>query len=114
MKLTEGQARINGLHVMEVTVKNHPDTGQALTATYALCRGDQRIGDLRQPTRVSAETHGKCTALPNNWSPRTLEILGELLGSMEDDLLPRHFDVGATEESDERFGIGADEDAPQV
>ena len=108
MRHTSGVCKINGVQVMslEVTLQQLP----TLNATYALCRGEK---NLATGNYVSQETHGRCTAYQTNWSPRTLELLGELIHSMEEDLLPVHFDVGTMEDKNERLAIGGHQETPQ-
>ena len=116
MKVTRAETKINGLHVMEVNIRNDPQTGVVMNADYALVATGEDAPS--QKLQVGLQTHGKCSAYPSNWSQRTLDLLKETLSSMEEDLLPRHFKVtpgSDSEDSDEsRFGFGAVEEAPQV
>jgi hypothetical protein len=84
MKVCDAESKINAVQVTEVTVSNFPDTGTIVNAVYALVEFDPKQGKV-------VGTHGKCTANPKNWSDDTLQLMTELLASMEADLLPRHF-----------------------
>jgi hypothetical protein len=84
MRACEAESRINALQVTEITVTNFPDSGTVMNAVYALVEYDHKL------TRVVG-THGKCTANPKNWSEDTLQLMKELIASMEEDLIPRHF-----------------------
>jgi hypothetical protein len=95
MKICDDACLINALHVVEVTINNtvsyvkgsgEQRKGIVMSATYALAIGDPKNQSIQS-------THGKCTATPQNWSKETLEKLADLIDSMENDLLPRHFDV---------------------
>lgn len=112
MKTSRADSRINGLHVAEVTIANMPSTPITMDAQYALGRAE------KSPTgnEVLQETHGKCSAFTNNWSETTMNLLHSLIDSMEQDLLPRHFEetAGMEGENDERTGSGAVEEAPQI
>ena len=84
MKLCDAESKINALQVTEIAVTNFPDAGTVMNATYALVECDPKTGKV-------IGTHGKCTANPKNWSNDTLELLKELIASMENDLISRHF-----------------------
>lgn len=131
MRTTKGECRINGLHITEVKITNEravitrvyneeeidptkPPTAAVMEAVYATleARTDPVAGLNRQTV---LHTHGRCTATPQNWSRGTLQLLAELLDSMEKDLIPRHFQESADMEDDNaRFEPGADEEARQV
>ena len=97
MSLSNGPCLINGLQVVEIAIMNMPTTtGIVMSADYALLVADPKT------TQVIA-THGKCSAVHTNWSNRTMAIVTQLIESMEQDLLSRHFDVEAT--PDEKEGI---------
>jgi hypothetical protein len=105
------RCKINGLHVAEVTIKNLPSTPITMDAKYAL----GRLEKLPTGQDVLQETHGQCSAYTNNWSESTMKLLRALIDSMEQDLLPRHFEETAGMESDDEWSeFGAVEEAPQV
>jgi hypothetical protein len=111
MKIAGATSRINGLHVVEVTIKNLPSTPITMDAIYALGVAE------KSPTgrAVLQETHGQCSAYTTNWSKKTMDLLAEMIHSMEEDLLPRHFETKAgLEDEDARFEPGGDEDARQI
>jgi hypothetical protein len=121
MRLTDSYCRINGIHITEVEIKSlraiskpGAEAPAAMTATYATLEGQP--GSVAQGTKDSVvATHGKCTAVPDNWSEHTLDLLTQLLDSMEQDLLPRHFNEGASvEEEHARLEPGEDEAAKQI
>lgn len=107
MKQARADCKINGLRVMEVEIQNMPAMpAPEMRATYAL---------LSISAKAAPQTHGKCSAYPSNWSKRTNELLAELLESMEEDLLPRHFDLeAASEESYEGIESDGHEETPQI
>jgi len=110
VKIVEHGCRINGLSVTEVTVKRLPNMLQTMEATYALGafakKGDKNL---------LIGTHGRCTAYTQNWSKDTMKLLDELLSSMEEDLLPRHFEKTAEmEDSNEGIESREDEEASQI
>ena len=110
MKVTERKCKINGIHIAEVTLKNMPNTSLTLEAIYALGEMEERQG-----RHVITGTHGKCTAYAHCWSKGTMELLEELMRSMEEDLLPRHFELTAgMEDTDEGIESGEDEAASQI
>lgn len=92
MKLADAAAIVNGIHIMEIQVDATHALFNKMSANYALVHAVER-----EPGNPSAgmkvETHGKCSAFPTNWSERTIKCLHELIESMEEDLLPQHFDV---------------------
>jgi len=111
MITTTAQCRINGLRIMELTLRtNDPkmETG-ILEVVYATLEKNQD---------GSVQTHGRCTASnPTIWSKRTLELLNQATQSMEDDLLPRHFKgAGRENENDSESGLASSghEEADQV
>lgn len=130
MRTTKGECKINGLHITEVAIKNlsplnagiidseidpnKPPTGAVMEAVYATLEAtDERALGNGRFARVV--THGRCTAVPSNWSLRTLQLLAELLDSMETDIMPRHFqESAAVEDEDARLEPGADEEVGQV
>ena len=110
MKTPERKCKINGLHVTEITVQNLPNVQQKMEAIYAL-------GEIAKKgeARLIVGTHGRCTAYTQNWSKSTMKLLEELLNSMEEDLLPRHFEETAgMEDTNERIESRTDEDADQI
>jgi len=130
MRTTRGECKINGLHVTEVTIKNlsplnagvidveidpsKPPTGAVMEAVYATleAKDERALGKSRFSSIV---THGRCTAVPSNWSQRTLQLLAELLDSMETDIMPRHFqESAAVEDEDARLESGEHEEVGQV
>jgi len=131
MRTTKGECKINGLHIVEVKITNaldtvtrrtvdeevdptRPPTPAAMEAVYATLEAKEPtpLGQYQQP---AVHTHGRCTANPQNWSRRTQQLLAELLDSMEQDLMPRHFhESAALEDEHARFELGADEEARQV
>ena len=84
MRTCDAESKINALQVTEITITNFPDSGTVVNAVYALVEYDHKT------TKVIG-THGKCTANPKNWSEDTMQIMKELIASMEADLTPRHF-----------------------
>lgn len=108
MKVTSGACKINSVQVTHavIEIRQLP----TMTAVYGLAEAE------RLPTgqHTIKDIHGKCDAYHNNWSPRTLELLGDLIRSMEEDLLSSHFDVGDTEEKHERLAIGGHQETPQI
>ena len=104
---TNGECRINGLHIAEVSIKVQYGAKPAMEAVYAtLEKGEETLS-----------THGRCNAYPNNWSTDTLTILDELLEFMERDLIPRHFKVlSGQEEKNASQGLesGGLEEVDQV
>lgn len=86
MRVCDAESRINALQVTEISITNFPDSGTVVNATYALIEYDHKA------TRVIG-THGKCTANPKNWSEDTMQLMKELIASMEADLTPRHFAI---------------------
>ena len=86
MKACDAESRINALQVTEIEISNFPDHGTIVNATYALVDYDEKAKKV-------VHTHGRCTANTNNWSPETLDLIQELIESMETDLLPRHFAI---------------------
>lgn len=108
MRIADDQPKINGVHVMhlEANFAQMP----TMNATYALGMGAESSDGVH----VLHETHGQCSAYHTNWSPHTLALLGELVKSMEQDLLPVHFKVDQMEEDNERIGIGGQQETPQI
>lgn len=105
-----GKSKFNGILVTEITVKNMPGQHQSMEAVYALGELNEKEGKLRL-----LGTHGRCMAYPSNWSENTMKLLDELISSMEEDLLPRHFEVNAgMEDGDEGIKSGEDEEAGQI
>jgi len=98
MKITEASCVINALGITEITIKNFPDTGLLMDAVYALAAA-QAVGSNAKDRRILG-THGRCQAYTSNWSKETKSKLEELIASMEQDLLPRHFNVTADERED--------------
>ena len=92
MKTTEATARVNGVHVMEAHIDIMSPIFVKMEATYALVRAEKK-NPSDPESGLDVETHGKCTAYPNNWSEKTVRCLHELLDSMEEDLLPQHFEI---------------------
>lgn len=108
--LTNTKSRINGLQVTEVNIKSLPNTGLTMDAVYALAafQAQPEVDPTGPGTHhVLLGTHGRCTAYTNNWSEKTMIILKELLSSMEEDLLPRHFEVSAVDLEDSHEGFGS-------
>jgi hypothetical protein len=110
MKIMEHGCRINGLSVTEVTIKSMPNVTRSMEAVYALGEFAKKGEDS-----MFIGTHGRCTAYNQNWSKDTMKLLDELLSSMEEDLLPRHFEKTAgMEDKDEGIKSGEDEDTDQI
>jgi 3-methyladenine DNA glycosylase AlkC len=110
MKIVEHGCRINGLSVTEVTIKAMPNMTRSMEAVYAL-------GEFAKKGEegLFIGTHGRCTAYTHNWSKDTIKLLDELLDSMEEDLLPRHFKKEAgMEDNDEGVKSGEVEEANQI
>lgn len=119
MKTTEVDARVNGVHLTEITVKINPSLSAAspsqaeMVATYALVEYRER--DPKNPGIGGRKfTHGKCHAYGLNWSKGTMELLGQLIASMESDLLPRHFVEAVEGEHAKGTGHNDDESADQI
>lgn len=108
MKVLEHSCKINGIQVTEVTIKDLPNGQRTMDAIYAL-------GEYKSEKHLLTGTHGRCTAYTQNWSESTMKLLTELLSSMEEDLLPRHFEETAGME-DTNAGIesGSSEEANQI
>jgi len=106
MKTTLAECKINGLEITTADIKRGSDRRPAMMAEYVL---------LGVPENEPALLHGKQQAVPNNWSPRTQELLKELVDSMEIDLMSFHFEVEKQEASNApRFESGEFEETPQV
>lgn len=111
MITTTAPCRINGLCIMELTLRTNDPNKKwaALEVVYATLEKNQD---------GSIKTHGRCTATdPAIWSKRTLELLNQATKSMEDDLLPRHFKgAGRENENDSESGLASSghEEADQV
>lgn len=107
MKIVEAECVINSLRIMEVTVKRvFPEAGTSAEAVYALGQGDVK-------TKQLLYTHGRCTAVTANWSKRTLELLTDLLDSMEEDLIPRHFNTTTNMETTDAGKTGTENRRPE-
>lgn len=92
MKIAGATSFVNGVHIMEARIDATNILVLKMDATYALAQiTPMQEGDPDGPRNI--QTHGKCTAYPNNWSAKTYELLRTLFESMEEDLLPRHFNV---------------------
>lgn len=93
MKVIERGCKINGLQVTEVTIKDLPNAQRTMDAVYALGEFKKlpALDERGLPVTALTGTHGRCTAYTTNWSENTMKLLAELLSSMEEDLLPRHF-----------------------
>jgi len=121
MATTAYDCKINGLQVMEVTIKAF-SRQPIMEATYATTETREVDAITQLSTKAQATiTHGRCTANPVDprnpwrWSEETMKILDDLLLSMEHDLLPRHFKVSAgLEEANERSASGRSEEPDQV
>lgn len=131
MRTTKGECKINGIHITEVKITNdravvtrahteeevdptRPPTAAVMDAVYVTLEAKTESGAVMTRQTV-LHTHGRCTATPQNWSRGTLQLLAELLDSMETDLIPQHFQESAAMEDDNaRFEPGADEGAHQV
>lgn len=114
MKTTEAEARVNGVHLTEITITAKLELNQTppeMTATYALV--EYHVRDQKHPDGRKF-THGKCTAYRWNWSKGTLELLEQLMSSMESDLLPRHFVEETEGRHASRIGPNEDESADQI
>jgi hypothetical protein len=110
MKIMDHGCKINGLSVTEVTIKAMPNVTRAMEAVYALGEFAKKGDD-----NMFIGTHGRCTAYSHNWSSGTMKLLDELLSSMEEDLLTRHFDKAAgMEDNNEGIGSGEVEEANQI
>ena len=110
MIMMSSKCKINGIFVTEITISDRPNAQRNVEAVYALGEVDKKgTGHLIHGT------HGRCTAYTNNWSKDTMEILDQLIKSMEEDLLPRHFEVTAgMEDKDEGIEPGEDEGTNQI
>jgi hypothetical protein len=122
MRVSSGACKINGVHVVSVDVDNMRSiqvragvpTSPQMTATYATVEGTAEDA-VKGTQKTLLHTHGKCSAQVETWSERTLNLLNELLDSMEQDLLPYHFSEGASaEEEDARTGLGTNEKPDQI
>ena len=90
MKRTEEKARANGIKLTEVNINTHIDADVTRMHVVYL------IAEIDQEKDIIRNQHGKGTAVEAGedrweWSKRTLELRAELLSSVEDDLLKRHF-----------------------
>lgn len=111
------KTKINGIQVTEVDIRALPGRPQTMDAVYALGDFTEQpgAGTDGDPRFSLQHTHGRCSANTNNWSERTMNLLEELISSMEEDLLPRHFEVRAgLEDTNARFEPGSDEEVDQV
>jgi hypothetical protein len=101
---TSASAKVNGVHIMEVAIKQFANTD--IAGFYALA-------DIDEDGKHFA-THGKCT-IPQlfSWSEETLKKLEAFLASMEKDLLHRHYKQHK-EEEDERTESDGVEETPQL
>lgn len=123
MKVLRQASKINGLQVTEVTITQMPRAPRIMNAVYALgsFKEMQATDELGRPTVAITGVHGRCTAkmddpvAPVEWSKQTMKLLSELLDSMEEDLLPRHFEETAgMEDTHEGIESGRDEEARQI
>ena len=92
-----------------------------MSAKYALISAVDMVSGkllkqlpLAEGTMLDVSTHGACSAYPNNWSPETMRKLGELIESMEKDLMRIHFKEDRHVRADAGLGSGEVEEAPQV
>ena len=102
---TSASTKINGLRLMELSLNLIGDR-PVFAGFYALAAISEDGSQYR--------THGKCTIAPNHpWSDRTEKLLEKLVASMEEDLLPQHFNH-TKEDSDERPGLGGEQETSQI
>jgi hypothetical protein len=100
---------ITGLHVMETNIVHAAGQQPVMTAEYVLVAGGSNN------TQIQTRAQGTCKAPNSHWSPKTRELLQDLIESMETDLLPRHFEVReGMEEDNERTQLGGVERTPQI
>lgn len=116
MKEAYAECKVTGVHLMNVTIvcMGYPQ----MSVEYALAARSENptptgLGQGEGLTEPVIFTHGKCTAGPSNWSDRTRELLRELIDSMEQDLLPQHFNI-TKEVIHARTEPGGHEEAGQV
>jgi hypothetical protein len=115
MIITKADCKINGLHILEVSITSQPAPGYVPVAIASYVKIEERdLGDGRK----SIATHGKCTTVPVDrqgvdWSENTRRLLEELLESMEQDLLPRHFNITEKEPMNEPSSA-PDQEADQI
>ena len=104
---TEDECKINGLQVVELSYDLNPSGLPVIQISYALTAADPS-------TKKVLHTHGKVTASGGNLSAPTWELLKQLLTSIEQDLIPRHFNTDK-EKTNEQTGTTAtrQEETPQ-
>lgn len=112
MRRAEDECRINGLQVREVVIQMGEPlmTGGKQTDTFNI-EAVYATAEIADDGTV--RTHGRCTAGSSVWSQRTWEALRELIESMEDDLLPQHFNTQEDTHAGTKSG-GLGEGASQV
>lgn len=117
MKEAGAGCKVSGVHLMtfQVTCMGAPN----MEAVYALAARSERPaptglgeGDDIQPEPVIF-THGRNSGVPGDWSEKTNELLKELIDSMEQDLIPKHFNT-TKEALHARTELGAGEEAGQI
>jgi len=115
MKRTDAECRINGLQVREIRIQMGEPliTGGKRSDTFSI-EAAYATAEISEKGDVLF-THGKCTAGSSMWSQRTWEALHELIDSMEEDLLPQHFNTERKEMLDaERTEAGGPQGPLQV
>lgn len=95
MICADDECKINGLHVAELTyTRLQSATGRPkVEIAYALVQTNTEKTEI-------LNTQGKVAAYGNNLSKRSWELIDELLKSIEQDLLPRHFKAENKERTD--------------
>lgn len=118
MRRANASCRIDSIHVVDAVIQVRADSTM-MEADYALL-GHVSESELSESglTKRPPLLHAKNKAYTRNWSPQTLELLYQLLESMENDLLSQHFEVSApntTKEESDAQGLepGGHEGAPQ-
>jgi len=106
--LAEGECKINGLRLTELTYENTTGTPSVLI-TYALTQ-------VEPESKKVIHTHGKVTATGGNLSISTLEILKQLIEQIEQDLAPRHFtqETKKEQQDESRITTAGSEEVEQL
>lgn len=93
MKLADDPCVVNGIEIMELSIAPRlAGAPYVLMAKYALVVANPKTNKI-------IATHGQCSAYQTNWTTRTQKILQDLIDSMEEDLLPKHFNVPVTKDT---------------
>jgi len=114
MKVGDNPTPINGLHAVDVKIRVVPKSDPEISSVgYALAhitRGPDGAVE-------GCSTQGKIVVEFFDWSTRTKELLKDLMDSIEQDLLPRHFGGTHSQENEnDSDGLGTrnEEETPQL